>query len=280
MLLGYNTNGLTGHSLPASIELLSDLGYRSIAITIDHHTLNPFSDRLVGELAATGELLQQHELTAVIETGARFLLDPLRKHHPTLVSQAAESRERRIDFLRRAIDIGAQLNAPCVSVWSGAADDDADEPALMERLADSLRTVLNHAADRGLAVAFEPEPGHFVDTMVRYNRLLDALGEHAGTLALTIDVGHLHCQGETPITDYLTHWKDRLCNVHIEDMRAGMHEHLLFGEGEIDFPPVIRALRETEYEGPVTVELSRHSHMGPEAAQKSMDFLKPLIDAE
>ena len=31
-------------------------------------------------------------------------------------------------------------------------------------------------------------------------------------------------------------WASRLVNVHIEDMRAGVHEHLMFGEGEIDFP--------------------------------------------
>ncbi|MGW4149959.1 sugar phosphate isomerase/epimerase, partial [Streptomyces albogriseolus] len=28
----------------------------------------------------------------------------------------------------------------------------------------------------------------------------------------------------------------------IEDMRRGVHEHLPFGDGEIDFPPVLAAL--------------------------------------
>ena len=45
MHLGYNTNGLAHHSLPAAIELLADLGYRSVAITLDHGCLNPFDDR-------------------------------------------------------------------------------------------------------------------------------------------------------------------------------------------------------------------------------------------
>ena len=49
-----------------------------------------------------------------------------------------------------------------------------------------------------------------------------------------MDVGHLHCQGEVPISDHLRNWRDWLWNVHIEDMRRGAHDHLMFGAGEID----------------------------------------------
>ena len=51
---------------------------------------------------------------------------------------------------------------------------------------------------------------------------------------LTLDLGHLHCQGETPIAVHLERWRDLLWNVHVEDMRRGVHDHLMFGEGEID----------------------------------------------
>ena len=65
-------------------------------------------------------------------------------------------------------------------------------------------------------------------------------------------------------------------NVHLEDMRAGRHEHLMFGEGEIDFPPVLRTLAEVGYTGGVYVELSRHSHEGPAAARRAFEFLRRL----
>ena len=47
----------------------------------------------------------------------------------------------------------------------------------------------------------------------------------------------------------------------------------MFGEGEIDFPPVLQALADVGYTGGVYVELSRHSHEGPEAARRAMEFL-------
>jgi len=61
---------------------------------------------------------------------------------------------------------------------------------------------------------------------------------------LTLDVGHLQCTNELPIGGHVARWKDVLWNVHVEDMRQGVHDHLMFGEGEIDFAAVFAALRE------------------------------------
>jgi sugar phosphate isomerase/epimerase len=121
-----------------------------------------------------------------------------------------------------------------------------------------------------------------VDTLARYDDLLGELSaQHVDTalLRLTIDIGHLHCQGEVPIAEQIERRRDRLANVHIEDMRAGEHEHLMFDEGEIDFPPVIAALAKIGYAGLVGVELSRHSHEGPTAARRAYNYLSPLVAA-
>ena len=110
----------------------------------------------------------------------------------------------------------------------------ADE-AVLERLTESLASVLRHATDSGVTLGFEPEPGMFIDTLKSFHRLLQWID--APHLQLTLDVGHLRCQGELPIADYIARWGPRIVNVHIEDMRAGVHEHLMFGEGEMRFRP-------------------------------------------
>ena len=66
-------------------------------------------------------------------------------------------------------------------------------------------------------------------------------------------------------------------NIHIEDMVRGVHEHLMFGEGTMDFPSICKALHQIGYEKGVHVELSRHSHMAVEAVRASAAFLDPLI---
>lgn len=276
MLLGYNTNGLAHHDPLDALDLLAELGYGSVALTLDHGRLDPFAPDLTARLAVVGERLQRLGLRNVIETGARFLLDPRVKHEPTLVSPDPERRSRRIDFLHRAIDIAARLGSDCVSLWSGVLRDGAGEEVAFDRLVTGLRRVLDHASRRGIVLGFEPEPGMFIDTQRRYDELVERLGRPA-EFRLTLDIGHLHCQGETPLSDYIRRYAPQLVNVHLEDMRAGVHEHLMFGEGEIDFPPVLAALHAANYRGGIHVELSRHSHDGPAAARRACEFLTPLL---
>jgi hypothetical protein len=82
----YNTNGLTSHRLDDALALLADCGYDGVAVTLDvaHH--DPFAPDLAGRSRALRRRLDGLGLGSVVETGARFLLDPRRKHHPTLVS--------------------------------------------------------------------------------------------------------------------------------------------------------------------------------------------------
>ncbi len=293
MFFGYNTNGLAHHELFDAVELLAEIGYRGAAITIDHNALPPYAGRTSQRIERLRRLLERLEMRSVVETGARFLLDPRTKHEPTLLS---ENRRRRIDFYKYAVDCAAGLGSDCVSLWSGKLGtgplfgekaNHADQPSTenrdlspsvalaLDRLVEGLGEVLEYAAERNVMIGFEPEPGMLIDSMRSFEGLLQRID--GPNLRLTLDVGHLHCQGETPIADVICRWAPRLVNVHIEDMRRGTHEHLMFGEGEIDFPPVLQALDDVGYAGGVYVELSRHSREGPQAAKRAIQFLKQQI---
>jgi sugar phosphate isomerase/epimerase len=280
MILGYNTNGLAHHDLIEAIMLLAEIGYRGVAITIDHGSLDPYNERIDSQLQSVAELLARHGMACVIETGARFLLDPRAKHEPTLVTADLAGRARRVDFLCRAIDIASRLKAGCVSLWSGVVHDGAGHREAFDRLIGGLADVVDCAEKHDITLAFEPEPEMLVDTLDRYDDLLCELSARkvsTARLRLTIDIGHLHCQGEVPIADQIERRHDQLANAHIEDMRSGVHEHLMFGEGAIDFPPVIAALAKIGYAGLLSVELSRHSHEGPTAARRAYNYLNSLV---
>jgi len=274
MRFGYNTNGFAHHRLSDALLILAQLGYQSVAITMDHDALDPFQPDLARRVARIRSVLQRFGLSSVVETGARFLLDPWHKHQPTLISPMQQERQQRLDFLGAAVPVAHEFGAEALSFWSGTATDDAPASKLMERLVEGCKLLCQTTETYQLKLAFEPEPGMFVDTMSRFEELHRRVAHPL--FGLTIDIGHLHCLGE-PIAPTLRKWKDVLCNMHIEDMRQGVHEHLMFGEGEIDVAEVLAVLEEIGYEGGVHVELSRHSHDAVETARKALEFLKNAI---
>ncbi len=276
MKLGYNTNGFACHRIEDAIEIIAEIGYRSVALTLERSFFDPPDRRGAAQaIARFRPLLRDAGLAITIETGSRFILDPRRKHQPTLLSESLPDRRARIEFLKGAVECAAALDAQSVSVWSGAASPQAAEEWAMDSLVDGLVEVLDFARPFGVRLSFEPEPGMFIDTMARFASICKRL--HSEAFGLTLDIGHVHCLGDGSAPDHIQQWHTKLWNVHLADMRKGIHEHLLFGEGEIEFSSVFAALLAIDYPGPVHVELSRHSHDAVETARRSFELLRRFL---
>ncbi|CCK26234.1 sugar phosphate isomerase/epimerase [Streptomyces davaonensis JCM 4913] len=270
---GYGTNGLADLRLDDALSLLSDLGYDGVGLTLDHMHLDPLALDLSARVRRVADRLDTLGLGVTVETGARYVLDPRRKHGPSLLDPDPDARARRVDLLIRAVRIAADLGAHAVHCFSGITPDGTDRDTAWKRLAEALTPVLDAAAAAEVPLAVEPEPGHLLATLADFHHLRRTLGDHEH-LGLTLDIGHCQCLEPLPPEDCVRAAAPWLRHVQIEDMRRGVHEHLPFGEGEIDFPPVLAALAATGYQGLTVVELPRHSHAGPQQAELSLPFLR------
>lgn len=269
--LAYGLNGFTDHRLRDALSVVAGLGYDGVSLTLDHAHLDPVAPDLPRRVADVRRLLQQHGLDVVVETGGRYVLDPWRKHQPTLLSD--EGRERRVALLRTALHVAADLGSPAVSFWSGVPDVGTHPTTAWDRLEAGVAALLPVAERLGVDLALEPEPGMLVARLADAAELVDRLGA-PDRLRLTVDVGHLVCVEDGPPGDLLRTAAPRLAHVQIEDMRRGVHEHLPFGEGELSLPPVLAALTEVGYDGLVSVELPRHPHAAPALAAASLQALR------
>ena len=267
---GYGTNGFAHHRLTDVLVILADLGYDGVALTLDHNHLDPYADDLPRRVSALARDLDRHGLDVTVETGAPYFLDPWGKHLPTLMSDGSGLR---VDLLGRALRIAADLGSPTVHLCSGPAPDGLPEPDAWKRLTAGVETVLETAQPYGVALAFEPEPYMFVDSVERCVRLAELVGGHE-LFGITLDIGHAHCVEDKPLLDCVRLAAPLLRNVQIEDMRRGVHRHLEFGAGEIDFPPVLTALRDLGHRGLVSVEIQGGALDAPEVARRSIEFLR------
>ncbi|MEV4317224.1 EboA domain-containing protein [Actinocrispum sp. NPDC049592] len=271
--LGYGTNGFANHRLDDALRVIADLGYTSVALTLDHNHLDPFADDVSARVDHVGNLLSSLGLRSVVETGARYLLDPYRKHYPTLVS---DDTDLRIDFLCRAIRIAEGLGSDCVSFWSGIKPSDVDSVGAHERMLSGVSRVLVEADRRQVRIGIEPEPGMYVQHLAQALALRCDLG-NPELLGITLDVGHCVAVEPVDAAECVRRAAGLLVNVQLDDMRLGVHEHLEFGEGELDLAATLAALAEVGYTGVAAVELPRHSHAAPDVAKRAFAALRAAM---
>jgi len=266
----YNTNGTANHRLSDAVTLIAEAGYEGVALTLDHHHLDPMEDGWVARAEALARDLHARGLGCVIETGARYLLDPRAKHEPTLLTPDPDGRARRVAFLHRAIDIGAILGAEAVSFWAGVPQPGVDRGEAGDWLLQGVGRVLEHARRRGVTAALEPEPGMLVETLDDWALLRG----HLPDLSLALDLGHCLVTQERDPAAAVHEFAPHLGTVAIEDMRRGEHVHLPFGEGDMDIPACLSALEAVDFIGLVCVELSRESHRADRMIPHSIEWLR------
>ena len=145
-------------------------------------------------------------------------------------------------------------------------------PVRLNLLVAGCRSLADAAAAKRVRVAFEPEPGMFIDTMARFAELHERVRHPA--FGLCLDVGHLICLNDGDPAAHIERWAPVLWQVHLDDMRPGVHDHLQFGEGVVDLRAVLAALERVGYEGGAAVELSRHSYDAVNTARRAWAALE------
>ena len=270
---GYVSSGLAHHRLEDALVLLREAGYDGVALTLDHVHFDPLAPRLRARAERLGALLDELGLTRVVETDSRFLLDRERPGHPSLLS---EGRQRRLEVLRRAIDVAGAVGAPVVSLRSGAPPAGLDPVSAWTLLMDGIERLLASAQRRDVVLGLEPEGGMLVERLDDFDTLARRLGEPPG-LGLTLDLGHCAAVEAGPVEASVRRSAGRLVHVHAKDMRRSGDEQLMLGDGDLDLRGALRALGEIGYGGMVAVELPRHGHVAPVAVPRA---IARLHDAE
>ena len=137
MLLGYNTNGFAHHD---PFEALEDPGRDRLSerrADARPRSAQSVSTRLGRRIWSVRQArCGGWDCGARSKQGRGFCSIRGSKHEPTLFRPTAAERQRRIDFLQRAIDAAAVLDSDCVSLWSGMLRDGrAGAKQRLERLA-------------------------------------------------------------------------------------------------------------------------------------------------
>jgi sugar phosphate isomerase/epimerase len=162
-------------------------------------------------------------------------------------------RGKALDSLRTDMALAGELQCQIVVVHPSVEPILAqDRPARLVQARRSLAEVARMAGEFGVRAGVEPLPrtclGNTADEMAL---LLEGLpAQHVG---ICLDVNHANVGQD--LVAFIKRFGRRIISLHISDNDGIDEKHWLPGEGVIDWPAVINALRAVGYDGPWMCEV-------------------------
>jgi len=283
--LAFSTNAYTKFTLPEACDRIAAAGYKAVEVLADvPHAWPPeYSEhearRLKERLDSLG--LRCAAVNANTAMGYFRPLPSALTFEPSLISPAEGPRSDRLRIIRQSMTLANRLGAPVVTITGGRPADLAalglpiDGPDVMgRRLLDGVEQVVAMADLAGVDVAFEPEPGQFIETTAQLKALIDEVAHPR--FGANVDVGHAWCAGDDP-AESVRILGPKVKHLHLEDIKDRRHFHLIPGLGEIDFRAIARALDDIGYAGAAAVELYTYPNEPDRAAKESHAALAPLF---
>jgi sugar phosphate isomerase/epimerase len=274
MQLAFSSNAYLHFSIEETIQRIAGIGYKGIELLADVPHAWP-AGLLPERVEAIRRALDDAGLT--ISNINAFMMnaiaDPRQPYwHPSWIDPDPHYRAIRREHTKRALKLAADLGAPHITTEPGGplADGQTREQAL-DIFYEEFMPCVEWADHYDVPILIEPEPELLIerfDEFLEFHERVDS-----ADVQLNFDVGHAYCVGEDP-QDWVERMKDFTTHYHFEDIApTRVHQHLVPGRGAIDFAATLQAIRNTNYDGWLTVELYPYLNSPDAAASEAREFL-------
>jgi len=181
-----------------------------------------------------------------------------------LTADSATVRRRGERVVKRTVDAAAALGAGAILVIPGVVSADFIEgcgvvpyDTVYNRAMEAIGKLAPHAEKRKVVLGLENVWNKFLLSPLETRDFVDQI--NSPYVGVYFDVGNVILTGHPE--QWIRILGSRICRVHCKDFRrnvGNLDGFVQLLEGDVDYPAVMSALRDTGYVGPMTAE-----HMPP-----------------
>lgn len=222
--------------------------------------------------ARAARVLADHGLAAAV----CLVMPPGRE----LVAADAATVAATQDYLRRVVDVAAEVGSPAIagpayaSVGRTWRMTDRERHDRVAELRDNLAPVVEHARAAGVRVAVEPLNRYETSLLNTIGQTLAALdGLPVDGCGVAVDVYHQNIE-EKHVGDAIRSARGRIAHVQVCGNDRGTP-----GDDHLDWPDIVAALAEAHYTGPLCIESFTGENASIATAASIWRPLAPTQDA-
>jgi L-ribulose-5-phosphate 3-epimerase len=184
-------------------------------------------------------------------------------------------RRARIAHLKRASDFAKQCGIPALHTHCGFIPENPNDPVYRETV-QAIREVVSHCKRNGQMFLYETGQ----ETPITLLRTMQDVG--LDNQGVNLDPANLILYGKANPVDALDVFGTLVRGMHAKDGLYPTDPHRLgeevpIGQGKVDFPRLIRRLKELNYRGPITIEREIEGPQQTEDIRKAIVYLRALI---
>ena len=274
MVFGYSTNAYVKVTVQDALARIADLGFKGVEIMCDRPHLYPpdFDESAIKALKVIldekGLLITNLNSFTLFAVGDTYL--------PSWIEPDQARRDIRVRHTLECLKVAKSLGAGNISIPPGGPL----EPGMTRAQAfkffyEGLDQVMPLAEELGIKVLVEPEPHLLMERTSEFKPFIRDIS--SPMIGLNFDIGHFFCAGEDPANamEELFPW---VGHIHVEDIAASReHNHLIAGQGAIDFDKVFGTMARLGYTGNISLELYPYVDIPDEAGRESRRHLLPVF---
>lgn len=268
MKLGVSTSVYLHKRIKKAINKIGKLNFKYIELWGEPPHLW-FDEPNYKKLAEIKKFLNEKELIPTYHGPA---------HDIDITSVNPGIRKESLKQNKEAINIASFLGSDIIVIHMGSyypGDKEGTENG-KDRLYKSLDYLLPYAEKNNITIALENYPVGENAIFNKPEEVLNILNDFSTEyLKLTLDIGHANLTNISPL-HYIKTLGDEIVHLHLSDNFGKEDQHLVPGEGEINYLEIIKILKEISFDKVGIFEIWAPKNTD-QALMNSKDYIKSLV---
>ncbi|MBS7614141.1 sugar phosphate isomerase/epimerase [Candidatus Bathyarchaeota archaeon] len=190
-----------------------------------------------------------------------------------LASPDSKTRAEGVEIIKKGCEFAADIGASVLLVVPAVAVSEVTYQQTWEWSKQSIEKAIPTAEACGVTLGIENVWNRFLYSPLEFKRFIEEFENPI--LKAYFDIGNMHFLSFSE--QWIRHLKDLIACVHVKDFHRPTMQFKPLLEGDIPWPNVMRALRETGYKGFLNVEMSPYPGHPLKSAMDSKTALDLIL---